>query len=201
MAHHAEAAPLFARSAIALMWNGRISAPFSLQNSHKIVILRACDFFDRFAFLRRPDVFQFPPKRRHPERSASQIYRITEGLWRGVEEPVPSVAEGTPAMLVGRCSSELSGHRLTRKPKKSQPLSAAPTPIDRVPRCWAARSRRACPERSRGNPDDAHVLVLFGAFQTPKPAPGGSATVFHCDVRWLKSTFAQPYRHTYASDL
>jgi hypothetical protein len=43
-------------------------------------------------------------------RSASQIYRITEDLWRAVEEPVPSVAEGTPAMLVGRCSSQLSGH-------------------------------------------------------------------------------------------
>ncbi len=28
-----------------------------------------------------------PPERRHPERSASQIYRTTEGLWRGVEGP------------------------------------------------------------------------------------------------------------------
>ena len=58
------------------------------------------------------------------ERSASQIYRITEGLWRGVEEPVLSGVEGTPAMLVGRCSSELSGHRLQGKLKKSQPPSA-----------------------------------------------------------------------------
>jgi len=68
-------------------------------------------------FCTRPDVFQFPPKRRHPERSASQIYRIAEGLWRGVEEPVPNVAEGTPAMLIGRCSSKLSGHRLQVKLK------------------------------------------------------------------------------------
>ena len=35
----------------------------------------------------RPDVVSSPPKRRHPERSAPQIYRITEGLWRGVEGP------------------------------------------------------------------------------------------------------------------
>jgi hypothetical protein len=27
------------------------------------------------------------PQGRHPERSASQIYRLTEGLWRAVEGP------------------------------------------------------------------------------------------------------------------
>jgi len=52
-----------------------------------------------------------------PERSAPQIYRITESLWRGVEEPVLSEAEGTSAMLVSRCSSELSGHKLWGKSK------------------------------------------------------------------------------------
>ena len=36
-------------------------------------------------------------------------------LWRGVEEPVLSEAEGTPAMLVGRCSWELSGRKLHRR--------------------------------------------------------------------------------------
>jgi hypothetical protein len=36
---------------------------------------------------------------------------MTESLWRGVEEPVLSEAEGTSAMLVNRCSSELSGHQ------------------------------------------------------------------------------------------
>jgi hypothetical protein len=40
------------------------------------------------------------PQNCHPERSASQIYRVTQRLWRGVEEPVPSVAEGTPAVLI-----------------------------------------------------------------------------------------------------
>jgi hypothetical protein len=39
---------------------------------------------------------------------------------REVEEPVLSVAEGTPAMPVGRCSSKLSGHEPQAKSKKSQ---------------------------------------------------------------------------------
>src|ERR1700727_886710 len=37
------------------------------------------------------------PQNRHPERSASQIDRVTQRLWRGAEEPVLSVAEGTSA--------------------------------------------------------------------------------------------------------
>jgi hypothetical protein len=40
------------------------------------------------------------PQTRHPERSASQTYRVTPCLVRGVEEPVPSVAEGTPRALI-----------------------------------------------------------------------------------------------------
>jgi hypothetical protein len=52
-----------------------------------------------------------------PERSASHIGRVTQGLWRGVEEPVLSVAEGTPAILVCRCSWELSGRKLQHKIK------------------------------------------------------------------------------------
>jgi hypothetical protein len=46
------------------------------------------------------------------ERSASQIYPKQRALWR--------VAEETPAMLVGRCSWELSGRKLHRKIRKSQ---------------------------------------------------------------------------------
>jgi hypothetical protein len=34
------------------------------------------------------------------KRSASPIDRVTQRLWRGVEEPVPSVAEGTSAVLI-----------------------------------------------------------------------------------------------------
>src|ERR1700733_14489291 len=37
----------------------------------------------------------------------------------------PEPAEGTPAMLVGRCSSELSSHKLQAKSKKSQAPSEA----------------------------------------------------------------------------
>ena len=44
---------------------------------------------------------------------------------REVEEPVLSVAEGTPAMPVGRCSSKLSGHELQAKSKKAQAPSGA----------------------------------------------------------------------------
>jgi hypothetical protein len=58
-----------------------------------------------------------PPQSRHPERSAARIYRITDGLWRAVEGP--------PAMLVGRCSSELSSHKLQAKSKKSQAPTGA----------------------------------------------------------------------------
>src|ERR1700684_2498033 len=77
--------------------NGNAALPF--------VIPRACDFFESSrVFCTRPDVFQFPPKNRHPERSASQIYRITEGFM--------ARSRRTPEMLVGRCSSELSGHKL-----------------------------------------------------------------------------------------
>jgi hypothetical protein len=43
------------------------------------------------------------------------------------------MAEGTPAMLVGRCSSELSAHRLQGKLKKSQPPTGAYP--DFLPRC------------------------------------------------------------------
>ena len=45
---------------------------------------------------------------------------------RAVEEPVLSVAEGTPAMLVGRCSSELSGHRPQGKSKSHSLRCATP---------------------------------------------------------------------------
>src|ERR1700722_4941011 len=51
--------------------------------------------------------FSIPSKRRHPERSASQIYRITEGFM--------ARSRRTPTMLAGKCSSELSGHRLQGK--------------------------------------------------------------------------------------
>ena len=52
-----------------------------------------------------------------------------------------------------------------------------------------ARSRRACPEHSRGNPEDI-LPMPFGAFQPPKPAyrilprypPDGHGYIFSCAV-------------------
>src|SRR6202046_3732384 len=82
-------------------------------------------------FCTRPDIFQSPRKRRHPERSASQIYRITQGFM--------ARSRRTPAMLVGRCSSELSGHRLQRK-SKSHSLRPERTRIS----CHVALDRAAC---------------------------------------------------------
>ena len=69
------------------------------------------------------------PQKRHPERSASPTYRVTQRLWRGV--------------------------------------------------------RRACPERSRGNPGDAWRPLPLGDFQSPKLAPCGLATVVPCVTRPL----------------
>jgi hypothetical protein len=43
------------------------------------------------------------PQNRHPERSASQIYRLTEGFWRGVEGP--------RRCSFHPCRSELFDHR------------------------------------------------------------------------------------------
>jgi hypothetical protein len=52
---------------------------FSLSSREPVTF----SIFPRFAHLAR--CFQPPPQSRHPERSASQIYRIPEGLLRGVE--------------------------------------------------------------------------------------------------------------------
>ena len=50
------------------------------------------------------------PQNRHPERSASQMDRVIQRLWRGVEEPVLSVAEGTSAVRNYPCCYELFNH-------------------------------------------------------------------------------------------
>src|ERR1700739_2945895 len=55
---------------------------------NNFVIRRGCDFFNRCGFDHiQPEDFSNLPQSRHPERSASQIYRLTEGLWRAVEGP------------------------------------------------------------------------------------------------------------------
>ena len=69
-------------------------------------------------------------------------------------------------MLVGRCSWELSDRKLHRKIKKLQTLSGAPSQIYRVSQCLVARNRRACPGRSRRNPEGAHLTHAVRAFST-----------------------------------
>jgi len=82
------------------LWNRRLS----------IVILRACDLLDLSCLQHiQLAVLQAPQSSRHPERSASQICRITKG--------------------------------------------------------FMARSRRACPERSRRNPGNASWRMLLRAFR------------------------------------
>jgi hypothetical protein len=51
--------------------------------------------------------------------------RVTQRLWRGVEEPVPSVAEGTSALLIYPCCSEFFNHRSTHRanPPPAFPIS------------------------------------------------------------------------------
>src|SRR6201998_26352 len=62
-------------------------------------------------------VLQAPQSSRHPERSASQICRITKGFM--------ARSRRTPAMLPSGYSWELSGRKLQRKLKKSQAPSEA----------------------------------------------------------------------------
>ncbi len=94
-----------------------LSCNLSLLKS-RIVIPRACDFFDPFVFfVQRSRCFSTPPQSRHPERSASEIDRITEGFM--------ARSRRTPAMLVARCSSKLSGRKLQGKLKKLQAPTGA----------------------------------------------------------------------------
>ena len=77
------------------------------------------------------------PQNRHPERSASPIYHLTQCLWRVVEEPVLSGVEGTSAVLSHSCCSELFNHR-ARTGRARHGLSELPAGWKR---CWAQQSR------------------------------------------------------------
>jgi hypothetical protein len=57
----------------------------------------------------QPDVFNFLHKAVILSEAPRRSIAYRRALWLGVEEPILSVAEGTPAMLVARCYSELSG--------------------------------------------------------------------------------------------
>jgi hypothetical protein len=95
---------------------------FLFRFSHRIVILRACDFIDfhvksssfKTRLSSRAQPICGAPRLPHkglrsvssPTESSSlsgapsPIHRVIQRLWRGVEEPVLSVAEGTSAVLI-----------------------------------------------------------------------------------------------------
>jgi hypothetical protein len=58
------------------------------------------------------------PQNRHPERSASQIDRVTHRLGRGVEGP--------RGYLINECSAGLSGHQNREQIEKVTPSATLP---------------------------------------------------------------------------
>jgi hypothetical protein len=82
------------------------------------VILRGCDFFDFSCFWYiQPECFSELPQDRHPERSASRIYRLTEGLQR--------VVEGPRRCLLADAIRSFPATNYKENQKKSQALSEA----------------------------------------------------------------------------
>ncbi len=138
------------------------------QNSHKNVILRACDFFDLFVFfVHLVRCFSTPPQDRHPERSASQIYRIMEGSM--------ARSQRTPAMLVDKCSSELSGHR-------------SPHPADPPPVFPSGREQELHRAIHREYKNFAQTWGLLCMKRCARDHPVPSAARFCSGLRWLKSS-------------
>jgi hypothetical protein len=95
--------------------------PKSAVDSIRLNILyigRGCDFFDFFLFLPHPTgMFLALPQDRHPERSASQIYRLRERLQR--------VVEGPRGCLLADALQSFPATKTQREIKKSRPPSAA----------------------------------------------------------------------------
>ena len=91
------------------------------QAPDKAVIPRACTDFDRFVFSAYPTtcISSFQP----PDKAVI----LSGALRRSIaNRALYARSRRTPAMLVGRCSSELSGHKLQGK-LKSHRLRAKPT--------------------------------------------------------------------------
>src|ERR1700722_15583038 len=71
------------------------------QQKRPAAVYAGRSFFDDRNPRRRWFFFDFNlPQNRHSERSASQIYRVTQACGAESEEPVPSAAEGTPTVLI-----------------------------------------------------------------------------------------------------
>ena len=84
-------------------------------------------------FCTRPDVLQSPPKRRHPERSASQIYPITEGFMARSRRACPERGRGNPGDACWQMLSGALRPQTTRKLKKSQPPTGTQRSGDPAP--------------------------------------------------------------------
>ncbi len=69
-------------------------------------------------------------------------------------------------MLVRRRSLELSGHQNLKEIKKVTTSERSASQIYRVTQRLMARSRRACPEHSRGNPDGVYLAPAVRSFLT-----------------------------------
>jgi hypothetical protein len=82
------------------------------------VIPRGCDFFDFSCFwYTPPECFSELPQNRHPERSASRIYRLTEGLQRVVEGPRGCLlADALHSFPATKTMREIKNHNLRAKP-------------------------------------------------------------------------------------
>src|ERR1700722_20147225 len=107
---------------------------FFRQNSLRIVILRACDFFDLYVFSAYlTGCFSVPSQIRHPERSAVQIYRTTNYLWRGVEGP--------RRCLLAHAVRSFPTTNYKPNLKKSQALSGAPHKFIAWHTAWCAESK------------------------------------------------------------
>src|SRR5882757_10844871 len=142
---------------------------FASPTHHKTVILRGCDFFDFSCFwYTQPECLSELPQDRHPERSASRIYRLTEGLQR--------VVEGPRRCLLADAIRSFPATNYKENQKKSQALSEAPHRFI----AWYSAGRGveepvlSVAEGPRGA---FILLMLLAPFQPPKPAPGGPATV------------------------
>jgi hypothetical protein len=114
-----------------------LTTAFSLSTTLSFVIPTGCDFFDFSCFwYTPPECFSELPQDRHPERSASRIYRLTEGLQR--------VVEGPRGCLLADALHSFPATKTIREIKKSQPPSEAERSA--VPRTLLGNVFR--PERS-----------------------------------------------------
>jgi hypothetical protein len=193
-------------------------------SSHKIVILRGCDFFDLFVFCAYPtSCISSPRQSRHPERSASQI-RSRDTALHGAESKDPEDAylvdvvrsfSTTEAREQDLLRYAFNGHGYifsgaviifrpkvcarslnghSKMPASSWFSAAGKTVSGPV----VEKLRAAWVIRHRRRTSAALILfVPFAPFQPPKPAPGLPATVFPGAENKNWQHLAMPGDHIY----